>query len=251
MDEATPSRHLHPYGPSATPLDYAFLCDQVDRDGTLDLSRLQLLDEQLPANLQRPPIVTALNLSRNALKFLPECLASWSPLRSLNLSGNPIEAIPDDVDLLPNLVQLDCRQTRVRRFSGRIRALRRLEVFALTGGSIEWLPDGLGLCRELQFVDLSDNKLTHLCPSFYELSRLRHLSLSGNRFRTLPAQLAELGSLETFDASANPLERAPWCLLELPNLREIRLSSATLPPTQCRAFSQACRASNVSLVWAL
>ena len=98
---------------------------------------------------------------------------------------------------------------------------------------------------------LSVNSQPRSSPSFFELSRLRHLSLSGNHVAKLPTQLAELASLETIDASANPLERAPWCLLELPKLRELRLSSATLSPTQCSAYSQACRSQNVSLVWTL
>ncbi|XP_016325114.1 leucine-rich repeat and calponin homology domain-containing protein 1-like [Sinocyclocheilus anshuiensis] len=74
--------------------------------------------------------LTCLNISRNQLSVLPACVCGL-PLRVLNASNNKLNALPESIGQLTNLMELDvsCNEiTALPHHIGQLKALRELNV---------------------------------------------------------------------------------------------------------------------------
>ncbi|KAL3313543.1 hypothetical protein Ciccas_007851 [Cichlidogyrus casuarinus] len=105
--------------------------------------------------------LTALVLVRVGLKSLKEDhLACYSAcLKTLDLSENPLVAIPDVI----------CQ-------------FRRLRSLVLTATLVQQLPEHLGTLRFLEYLDLDKTPINKLPPTFDQLDALRTLKLSGPNY---------------------------------------------------------------------
>ncbi|ARD12176.1 MULTISPECIES: leucine-rich repeat-containing protein kinase family protein [Pseudomonas] len=161
--------------------------------------------------------IKRLDLSCGLSEFPVEIFDLADTLEVLNLSGNSLTSLPDDL----------CRLTRLR-------------VLFASDNAFTHLPESIGQCQQLQIVGLKANRieqvsaaalpprlrwliLTDNCIEYLpdELGRrpdLQKLMLAGNRLRTLPATLADCHKLELIRIAANRLTELPDWLLSLPAL---------------------------------
>ncbi|WP_345815876.1 leucine-rich repeat-containing protein kinase family protein [Paraburkholderia sp. PREW-6R] len=158
-----------------------------------------------------------LDLSGNALRALPDDLPRLGKLRILFASGNPFTELPAVLGQCAQLGMIGFKSNRIRHVPGG--ALPpQLRWLILTDNEIEVLPQEIGRCAQLQ-----------------------KLMLSGNRLRSLPAQMAACTRLELLRIAANRLDALPDWLLRLPRLAWLAyagnpfgrtLESAALADTQ-------------------
>jgi hypothetical protein len=135
-----------------------------------------------------------LDLSGNALTSLPDDLPRLGKLRILFGSDNPFTELPEVLGQCSQLSMVGFKANRIRRVSGK--ALPpQLRWLILTDNAIEALPVEIGGCTQLQ-----------------------KLMLAGNRLRTLPEELAACSRLELLRLAANQLAELPPWLLRLPRL---------------------------------
>jgi hypothetical protein len=135
-----------------------------------------------------------LDLSGNALTSLPDDLPRLTKLRILFGSDNPFTELPEVLGQCSQLSMVGFKANRIRRVSGN--ALPpQLRWLILTDNEIEALPAEIGGCTQLQ-----------------------KLMLAGNRLRTLPEELAACSQLELLRLAANQLSGLPAWLLRLPRL---------------------------------
>ncbi|MGA7776453.1 MAG: leucine-rich repeat-containing protein kinase family protein [Paraburkholderia sp.] len=148
-----------------------------------------------------------LDLSGNALTSLPDDLPRLRNLRILFASDNPFTELPDVLGQCERLSMVGFKANRIRRVSGQSlpRALRWL---ILTDNQIEALPPEIGTCSQLQKLMLAGNRLQALPVELAACSRLELMRLAANRMTELPAWLLNLPRLSWLAYAGNPFAEA-------------------------------------------
>jgi len=127
--------------------------------------------------------IQKLDLSWNPLEAVPECVARMNRLEDFSLSSNKRNiAFPDQCPLWQarNLRSLDLSSNQIESISSRIGNLTRMEI-----------------------LELGDNQLSDLPDSLLALAHLRELYLNGNRFQTFPKVLSQLPALQVLNLVGN------------------------------------------------
>ncbi|GAB7530131.1 leucine-rich repeat-containing protein kinase family protein [Pseudomonas sp. 3A(2025)] len=163
--------------------------------------------------------------------FPPEIFDLADSLKVLNLSGNALSHLPDDLYRLQHLEVLfasdnlftelpaclgQCQQLRMVGFkANRIEHVPaqalppQLRWLILTDNQIETLPDALGECRNLQKLMLAGNRLTHLPKSLAHCHNLELIRIASNQLSELPDWLLSLPALAWLAHSGNPFSLNP------------------------------------------
>ncbi len=154
-----------------------------------------------------------LDLSGNQLDRLPEDMGRLRKLRILFCSGNRFDQLPPALGDCQALSQVGFRRSGLREIPGEALppALRWLTV---TDNQLTALPDAIGRRPLLQKLMLSGNSLTNLPTTLQDAPNLELLRLSANRFEALPPWLADLPRLAWLAWAGNPLDStldAPDC----------------------------------------
>ncbi|WP_429075012.1 leucine-rich repeat-containing protein kinase family protein [Aeromonas veronii] len=158
-----------------------------------------------------------LKLSENLAVFPPEILSLKETLEVLDLTGNRLSALPDELAGFGKLRIIFCSENRFTELPevlGRCPALTMVGFKAnrIATVSAKALPAGL------RWLILTDNAIERLPNELGQCDALQKLMLAGNRLRELPASLANCRNLELLRIAANRIERFPEWLLSLPRL---------------------------------
>ncbi|XP_058642002.1 leucine-rich repeat and calponin homology domain-containing protein 1 isoform X6 [Onychostoma macrolepis] len=140
--------------------------------------------------------LTCLNISRNQLSVLPACVCGL-PLRVLNASNNKLNALPESIDQLTNLMELDvsCNEiTALPRHTGQLKALRELNVHR---NLLCVLPEDLADLPLVKF-DFSCNKVSTIPVCYRKMTQLQSLQLENNPLQSPPAQICMKGKIHIF-----------------------------------------------------
>lgn len=170
----------------------------------------QLRSGQL-AGIQR------LSLSCGLREFPREIYDLADTLEILDLSGNQLSALPDDLPRLHRLRIVFCSDNLFTELPAVLGRCPGLEMIGFKANRIEHVPDA-ALPATLRWLVLTDNRIAQLPPGIGRCTRLQKLMLAGNRLRALPDELAQCRSLELLRLAANALESFPACLAGLPRL---------------------------------
>ncbi|MFB9123871.1 protein kinase [Paraburkholderia dipogonis] len=135
-----------------------------------------------------------LDLSGNALTSLPDDLPRLRKLRILFGSDNPFTELPEVLGQCSQLSMVGFKANRIKHVSGK------------------------ALPPQLRWLILTDNEIKVLPAEIGRCSQLQKLMLAGNRLRTLPEELAACSKLELLRLAANQLDGMPDWLLRLPRL---------------------------------
>ncbi|MGR6751084.1 protein kinase [Aeromonas veronii] len=158
-----------------------------------------------------------LKLSENLTEFPTEILSLKETLEVLDLTGNQLSALPDELAGFGKLRIIFCSENRFTELPevlGRCPALTMVGFKAnrIATVSAKALPAGL------RWLILTDNAIEHLPDELGQCDALQKLMLAGNRLRELPTSLANCRKLELLRIAANRIERFPEWLLSLPRL---------------------------------
>ncbi|KAJ2073802.1 hypothetical protein GGI16_008795, partial [Coemansia sp. S142-1] len=130
--------------------------------------------------------VAVLNLSVNMLTQLPPGFGrTFSSLHTLDISGNQISVLPEEI--------------------GHLHSLR--ELYA-SRNALVTLPITMGSLRNLEVLDISENYIVSLDVSVSRLENLRMLNISDNRLTVLPPYLGLLAqTLRILLVDGNPFDK--------------------------------------------
>lgn len=117
-----------------------------------------------------------IDLSSNKLRFLPTEILLLTNLVTLNLKGNLLEALPNDV---PN------KSDKASKGFTNSPNLRIANTMSWSNFS------------KLEELNVSDNKLRRLPDNLGACKNLKSLIIIGNQLCEIPASLANLGGLES------------------------------------------------------
>jgi hypothetical protein len=162
-----------------------------------------------------------LDLACGLTEFPREIFALADTLEVLNLTGNALQSLPDDLYRLQHLRVLFCSDNRFTELPAAIGRCTQLDIVGFKANRIEHVP-AAALPPSLRWLILTDNRIASMPDSLGRCTRMQKLMLAGNRLRTLPAALADCRALELLRLSANAFERLadalPERLLALPRL---------------------------------
>lgn len=147
-----------------------------------------------------------LDLSGNALSSLPDDLHRLHRLRIIFCSNNLFTALPAVLGSCPELTMIGFKSNRIRDVPAT--ALPpKLRWLTLTDNAIEQLPEEIGQCVHLQKLMLAGNCLTALPETLVHCQELELLRISANRLASLPVWLEQLPRLCWLACAGNPFNQ--------------------------------------------
>ncbi|TFW31054.1 leucine-rich repeat-containing protein kinase family protein [Duganella callida] len=162
--------------------------------------------------------ITRLSLRCGLTEFPREIFALADSLEILDLTGNALTALPDDLHRLHKLSILFCSENQFTELPASLGACPALSMVGFKANRIRTVP-ATALPAQLRWLVLTDNAIEQLPEALGERPLLQKLMLAGNRLRALPASMAQLDRLELLRISSNRLDALPDWLLSLPRLR--------------------------------
>jgi hypothetical protein len=161
--------------------------------------------------------IKRLDLSCNLKHFPDEIYDLAESLEILNLSGNALVNLPDDLVRLPKLRVIFCSDNQFTHVPEVLGQCTNLEMAGFKGNQIRRLP-AESLPTALRWLILTDNELEEVPGQLGSCSWLQKLMLAGNHLQYLPDEMAACQQLELLRISANRFEALPDWLLSLPRL---------------------------------
>jgi len=160
---------------------------------------------------------TRLDLSAGLTEFPREIFDLADSLEILNLSGNALSALPEDLPRLRRLRVLFCSDNLFTTVPEVLGQCPELSMIGFKANQIRTLP-AAALPPQLRWLILTDNQLAELPPEIGNCPHLEKLMLAGNQLTALPAMLARCTNLGLLRIAANQLTELPPWLLTLPRL---------------------------------
>ena len=158
-----------------------------------------------------------LDLAAGLTEFPREIFGLADTLEVLNLSGNALSALPDDLGQLHKLRVLFCSDNHFTEVPAVLGQCPLLSMVGFKANRIRTLP-AAALTPALQWLILTDNQLEALPAEIGSCQALQKLMLAGNRLQELPQGLAACTKLELLRIAANQLTELPVWLLAMPRL---------------------------------
>lgn len=154
-----------------------------------------------------------LNLSGNKLSVLPDEIGQLVKLEHLGLNENHLKKLPTTVGALKVSVPT-CGQYCVFflflfLFFLLTRTLQNLRTLDCRFNRMAKIPDEVCLLGNLVKLFLRFNKLTELPQPIGKMSNLEVLSVRSNRLTAIPESVNELRKLETLDLQHNKIQALP------------------------------------------
>ncbi|MDR6947289.1 hypothetical protein J2Y39_001887 [Pseudomonas sp. 2957] len=161
--------------------------------------------------------ITRLDLSCGLTEFPREIFQLADTLEVLNLSGNALSSLPDDLHRLTRLRVLFCSDNQFSELPACLGQCTALTMVGFKANRIVNVP-GDALPPQLRWLILTDNRIENLPKELGERRALQKLMLAGNRLQSLPDSLRHCHRLELLRIAANQLNELPQWLLTLPSL---------------------------------
>lgn len=161
--------------------------------------------------------ITRLDLACDLQEFPREIFELADTLEVLNLSGNSLAELPDDLSRLSKLRVLFCSENRFTRLPEVLSSCVHLGMVGFKSNSIREV-SAAAISPGLRWLILTDNQISALPESIGNCTRLQKLMLAGNQLADLPETMRGCVGLELLRISANRFQTLPEWLLHLPRL---------------------------------
>jgi hypothetical protein len=127
-------------------------------------------------------------------------------LEVLNLQGNSISSLPDDMAKLKRLKILFLSNNKFAALPKTLGGCPSLSMLALRSCGLEEIPPE-SLAPNLRWLILTDNNIKELPAKIGDCDKMQKLMLSGNRIESLPSEMAGCKNLELVRLASNRLTR--------------------------------------------
>ena len=164
-----------------------------------------------------------LDLSCGLTEFPREIFDLADSLEILNLSGNALSSLPDDLPRLHKLRILFCSENQITELPEVLGQCKHLTMVGFKANQISCVPEA-ALAPSLQWLILTDNQIQQLPHSIGQCLQMQKLMLAGNQLTDLPVELAACTQLELLRLSANQFTVLPTWLLTMPRLAWLALA---------------------------
>lgn len=189
--------------------------------------------------------IDRLQLSCGLTAFPRAIFALADTLEILDLSGNALSALPDDLPRLHRLRLIFCSSNQFTELPAVLGACPQLTMIGFKSNRITEVPAD-ALPASLRWLILTDNRIAALPASIGRCTQLQKLMLAGNRLTALPDTLASCSNLELLRVAANRLTALPDWLLAMPRLAWLAFAGN---PFSAADETAAARAPHGTIAW--
>ena len=161
--------------------------------------------------------IQRLQLRCELTEFPREIFDLADSLEILDLSGNQLSALPDDLPRLHKLRVIFCSDNPFTELPEVLGQCSQLSMVGFKANRIAHVSPK-ALPPLLRWLILTDNALTELPAEIGQCVYMQKLMLAGNQLHRLPSELASCTRLELLRVSANQLTALPEWLLHMPRL---------------------------------
>ena len=176
--------------------------------------------------------IRILNLNSKGFKHLPEEVELLPNLMSLHAAHNNIFFLPESISRLSNLQKLELTENQLSIIPSSFDRLQRLRSLYLGSNRLTFFPECITRIPCLTDLRINWNQITSLPDSIGELVKIKTLSLEGNKLSSLPKTLVKLQDLYDLDLERNLLKSPEDVLVKLPNLAVLNLRGTDFMPTK-------------------
>ncbi|KQW97192.1 protein kinase [Massilia sp. Root418] len=160
---------------------------------------------------------TRLQIACGLTEFPPEIFELADTLEILDLSGNALSSLPDDLSQLHKLRIIFCSDNQFTELPAVLGECASLSMVGFKANFIRTVPPQ-ALPEQLRWLILTGNEIEELPAELGARPLLQKLMLAGNRLRALPAEMVNCNQLELLRIAANQLTEMPAWLPSLPKL---------------------------------
>ncbi len=160
--------------------------------------------------------IKRLDLSCGLTEFPSGIFKLADTLEILNLSGNALSRLPDDLYKLHKLRVIFCSDNFFTELPAVLGQCVQLEMIGFKANRIKHVP-AAALPPKLRWLILTDNQISELPSELGTCTRLQKLMLSGNQLENLP-DLSNCIRLELLRIAANRFAQLPDWIFSLPRL---------------------------------
>ncbi len=139
-------------------------------------------------------------------------------LEILDLTGNALSTLPDDLDRFKKLRILFCSSNQFTELPAVLGKCESLRMIGFKANQISHIPEEAIPTKHLRWFIVTDNRLSKLPDTLGECTHLQKLMLAGNQLSTLPESMTNCEALELLRISANQFSELPMWLFDLPKL---------------------------------
>lgn len=167
-----------------------------------------------------------LDLSNSFIQDLKEVkgLFQSKQIKELNLSGNKLINIPEQIGSLQTLERLYMSHCELINLPNTIGDLINLQELNLGANNLTILPNSIGKLKSLKELNLSYNELSVVPESFRELKSIEIISFHSNPLIELPYWFGELTTLKRLDFVFTQLKSLPDSIGLLSSLKFLNLT---------------------------
>lgn len=168
--------------------------------------------------------IKRLQISAELKHFPVEIFELAETLEILDLSGNCLSELPDDLPRLQYLKVIFCSNNQFKHLPTVLGKCPNLTMVGFKTNQIVQV-DNKALPPQLRWLILTDNQIKQLPEALGDCFQLQKLMLSGNQLTSLPITLNKCTNLELIRFSSNCLTEFPQQLLKLPRLAWLAFSN--------------------------
>ena len=161
--------------------------------------------------------IQRLQLRCGLTEFPREIFELADSLEILDLSGNQLSTLPDDLPRLHKLRVIFCSDNPFTELPEVLGQCQQLSMVGFKANRISHVSPK-ALPPLLRWLILTDNAITSLPAEIGRCTQMQKLMLAGNKLQALPRELANCSRLELLRISANQLTELPQWLLQMPRL---------------------------------
>lgn len=165
----------------------------------------------------------SLKLAEGLSHFPQEIFELADTLEKLDLSGNNLSELPEDLGRLKRLKILFCSENLFTVLPAVLADCPMLDTVGFKSNRIEEVP-ARALNANIRWLILTNNNIAALPAQIGNCSRMQKLMLAGNQLTELPVELSNCRNLSLLRISANRLSRFPEWLLSMPKLSWLAFS---------------------------
>jgi Leucine-rich repeat (LRR) protein len=186
--------------------------------------------EDFPKIYNSKKKIKSLTLSSNKIDYIPDDFFIANPfLKFLNLNKNLLTVIPDNISKLKNIETLAIGGNPLNKISEELWNLQNLKTLALWETNLRYIPKQIKNLFKLEKLYLSKNDIGHIPLEFFCLKELVELDLGDNRIRTISKSIGKLAKLKKLNLTNNSdLSELPETIYNLSDIEEINLTNANL-----------------------
>lgn len=143
----------------------------------------------------RPSALRCLSLEAQALRDFPEDLerrVHEEGINELILAQNQLSPLPPEIGSFAGLKKLDVSGNTITELPEQLCELRELEVLLVKRNALKSLPEKFGQLKLLRELNISGNSLEKFPPQILSLKKLEILHLGANRLRAIPRSIGQL-----------------------------------------------------------